>query len=550
MNSDQRYEELERRVSQLEQEIDQLKGKTNEYKYNVQHHDIRKDSKQVKEKKPKEEVDWEHLIGRVWLPRIFIFVLLLGVIWGFTAAIDAGFINETVRVVLGYFASIGLLYIGLRQFQKKREALSQVLLAGSVILLMLSTFSANVLYGLISTPIAFVINLLSIGLGIYLSIRLKSEVLAILSAVGGTLVPFLVENVDEPNAIFFTAYEVILYSSFLLVALKQKYVKLFYISALLMHLVFGIFAIIAYGTDEFPLTIGTLIQHIILLIVFILTGLFQKHQSRILFSSFVLTLLWVEVGFDKALNLELVVLTFFAVYSLIAFYLWKKQPYKLTVPLMIASYSLMVYLFLIFKQEPLAILLLIQGVFAFYIGYLTKSQVQRVAGLVIYGVGAFVAWDALTFGIPKIVSIETLIWLIFIGSFYYLGRMITKQETDLIELKLNPVKIMRIFNYLTILWVILFQTHFFLAATQNLSTNVQYLTVSTSWALFAIGAILYGVIKDKKDIRLLGIVLIFVTLGKIVFVDLPEVSIVIRAVLFMGLGGIGVFASRLFYKDK
>jgi len=44
-----------------------------------------------------EPVDWEYRLGRVWLPRIFIFVLLLGIIFAFTIVAIAG--TELIRVL-------------------------------------------------------------------------------------------------------------------------------------------------------------------------------------------------------------------------------------------------------------------------------------------------------------------------------------------------------------------------------------------------------------------------------------------------------------------
>ena len=48
----------------------------------------------IHEKKP---FDWDLFI-RAWLPRIFIFVLLLGVVFGFVAAVKAGYLTEPIRL--------------------------------------------------------------------------------------------------------------------------------------------------------------------------------------------------------------------------------------------------------------------------------------------------------------------------------------------------------------------------------------------------------------------------------------------------------------------
>jgi uncharacterized membrane protein len=58
------------------------------------------------------------------------------------------------------------------------------------------------------------------------------------------------------------------------------------------------------------------------------------------------------------------------------------------------------------------------------------------------------------------------------------------------------------------------------------------------------------VVADKRKARLAGILFLFVILLKIIFTDLPDVSTAVRALLFIGLGGIGVGVSRLFYRRK
>ncbi|MBB3905780.1 hypothetical protein [Anoxybacteroides rupiense] len=54
--------------------------------------------------------------------------------------------------------------------------------------------------------------------------------------------------------------------------------------------------------------------------------------------------------------------------------------------------------------------------------------------------------------------------------------------------------------------------------------------MSFSWAAFAAGSVVFGTIRDKKAMRLLGIGLIFLTLLKLVFIDLPIVSLLMRSI--------------------
>ncbi|GAA3325902.1 hypothetical protein GCM10020331_059650 [Ectobacillus funiculus] len=73
--------------------------------------------------------------------------------------------------------------------------MGQVLLGGSVVIFfILSTFAAHMLYGLIVPSFAFILNVLWVILGIYLSHRHNSQPISIIAAVAGFLVPYLVEK--------------------------------------------------------------------------------------------------------------------------------------------------------------------------------------------------------------------------------------------------------------------------------------------------------------------------------------------------------------------
>jgi uncharacterized membrane protein len=86
--------------------------------------------------------------------------------------------------------------------------------------------------------------------------------------------------------------------------------------------------------------------------------------------------------------------------------------------------------------------------------------------------------------------------------------------------------------------------------TRSLTFDYQHLMLSTVWVIYAILVIFAGLIIKKPKVRLAGILFLFITLLKIIFFDLPDVSTAMRAILFIGLGAIGVAISRLFYKRK
>lgn len=604
----------------------------------------------ISSKSKKTEVDWEKLLGQVWLPRIFIFVLILGILWGFKAAVDSGFITEPIRVVLGMITAGVLIYLGEKQIKKNREALGQVLLGGSVVIFILSTFAAHMLYGLIVPSIAFILNVLWVILGIYLSHRHNSQPISIIAAVAGFLVPYLVENKGD-STLFLVAYEVIFYLSLLKYALLKKFIYLYITSGGLLHISLLIMCVFP-GDQIEAATVAIMVQHVFLLLTFLRKKLFITAQKATLFTSFVLTQLWAGVGFADALYFSFLAI-FFAVYTVLSYVYFGKNKEKLNITLPIATYALSMFLLDISKEEHIGLAFLIEGVIALYIGLAGKIKNQTIAGGSVYALGVLltafdeierflsietVAWlmmivslftvgyafkkfklrienkrfsynsiinllsgftvfSILSFivqvldnkyegvavllegliafyiavkqrlqnrvvvsaivyvigvtfitlnGIEEVISFETVAWIAMLTSFVYMRKL----SDNLNKFFEDTSGFLNILFGATAIYILVFITQLGAVATVSFSNNIQSLTISSLWAIYAIVGVVYGAIKRNKKIRLLGIGLLFLTLLKLIFIDMASISILVRAILFIGLGFIGVALSRFFYSNK
>jgi uncharacterized membrane protein len=588
-----RMEQLEQRIAVLEKEMNALKtqvkrilqggqeaqkvtqaqegkeiidpvkkGKTIQFKTNE---GAVSPSVQRKESGP---IDWEDVIGRVWLPRIFIFVLLLGLVWGFTIVAAKGILTEPVRVLMGFAGSGLLVWLGEKQIKKQRESLGKVLLSGAISLLILTTFAMHVLYDMVPGVVAFILNVGWIVVGLQLAKRHKSEVIAILTAFAGYLVPFLVKGHEEA-ATLFIVYETCFYTLLLLFAVKQGYKRLFYTASVLWHVVVIFYAATLLwdrdiDTDKVMLSaaFGAVIQHI-LIGYFGFKGKFQKIKVLpLVFTSFTITTLWAFEGFQFDLSYdELETLTPFQVhvktailldlyllvsaggYGFLAYKGLKKQEHQQTaVGLAISTLSVALLVYQLVDDNGFrAIIYLIMGTLAVYLGYRFKTTFQKCTGWVVYAIGAFITIADQK--IREILSIETLCWFVLIGSLYALYRLINLHHAT--------YKVLRGFmlgvNALTHL---IFLSSITSVITKNWSISIQMMTLSFAWALYAAAGIVFGVVKGKKNIRLVGIILLLLTLCKIVLVDLQFVTIIVRTVLFVGLGTIGLLVSRLFYVKK
>ncbi|MFC4022332.1 DUF2339 domain-containing protein [Oceanobacillus longus] len=547
----------------------------------------------------KEPVDWENLIGRVWLPRIFIFILLLGVIWGFKVAVDAGILNETNRVITGFLAAILFLYIGEKQIKRDHHALGKVLVSGSVAILLLSTFAMHILYGMIPAGFAFFLNVLWVAMGIYLVHRHKSEAMGIMMTVFGYLIPFLVQGATDTNEIFLViGYELLFYIALLIFAVRMQYKKLFYIAAVLLHFVFLTLSVSAFQYDSIVfvwMAVGMMLQHELIFGTLYFKKMNNRGTFPVLFTSFIATLLWTKGGFD-AIDQDLYYLLYLVVatirYGAVAYssHLRKREE-LFPLSIVLATIGLSCIIFEGLNNQDMAFsMYLIVGLFATYIGYYFHVFAQRFIGLIIYFLTAFMvvadplydlwSWDLfnmlLLIGtlyamhillkpfvenhvqqiltgvllaahvlflmkIPilyQAISLETLLWIGVIISLYILYQLVRTEINRYFHMAVVAVHVT---IHLT------FITKLIIALTVNQSVSIEVMSISIGWALYATGCLIAGFVYQKKSVRLLGIGLLFLTLVKLVFIDLAFLDLIVRAGLFMGIGVLGIVLSRLFY---
>jgi len=489
---------------------------------------------------PKPPIDWEHLIARVWLPRIFIIVFLIGVLWGFSAAVNAGIINEPIRCLLGVAVAAVMYWQGERQVAHKRSILGQVIIGGSVAVLILSLFAAHMLYAIIPSSLAFVLYASTIVLGLYASVRHRSQTLMVLVMIAGYLVPFLVDSA-EPDLRIFIAYETIFSLVMLFLSYQFAYRSAFYFAYGLLHLPL----LVAYIGDASDLRIwfltAVLVQHAVLFTLFtIRKEAPQTDRSIILFSSFGLMVLWAaNLYVEEPYIYPLLIAVWSAIYSLASYMSIRwKRPFE--VYLAVSTFGWFMWLVDQLGDGHLAAATIAQGTVALVLGIALKSKLQQIAGFIVFFIGTAQVWLS---PIEVILSSETLAWLTLLAAVGALFILIGKMPSAVAYRPLKPV-----LGWAEAILFLVFLTQAIQAMTQTLSEDPRRLILSATWILYALAAIVFGLKAKIRAARLAGICLLLITLLKVIFFDLPDVSNGIRAVLFLGLGGVGVAVSRLFYK--
>jgi uncharacterized membrane protein len=213
------------RVQALEAEVARMKGETPaEEKFTVQdiseierpqaidqphelsfsaRESVLKDKEQTSPRKTT-DTSLENAIGTRWIGRIGMLAILFGVAFFLKYSFDNKLIGETGRVMLGIFC--GAAFIGMGEYLQNKKHLGlygQLLSGGGLAVLYLALYAAFALYHLIPAPLATAGMLAVTTTGMTLSVRYTAYSLAAIALLGGFLTPIMLSTgVNQPVTLF------------------------------------------------------------------------------------------------------------------------------------------------------------------------------------------------------------------------------------------------------------------------------------------------------------------------------------------------------------
>lgn len=522
---------LEERLRKIEERLVKLedKGSKNVIPFPVS---------QVK-RPVKEKGDWEITLGRVWLPWIFIFVLLLGVLWGFSAAVSSGYITQPLRVLIGFIVSGLMIYLGEKQFKNNRPSLGSVLLGGSVAMVMLSTFALTYLYELVPSFVGFLFGLLWIVAGLFLGDRHKSQTLLIISNLAGFLIPFLVYG-THMNTLVLESYETLFSLGLLGYSILRKFTVLTYVSMVLMHLTLLISASRESFSENISLSLLAIGHHIIFVTFVLRMNAKTRNHIALLFTSFVATTIWSHL-FLYEISYRMVLVLAVLIYGALCFYYRERKQDMIGVFSSMVTFAAALLIFSLLSKEAWVSAFLVEGTLSIVLGLSLKSKLQLWFGYFVYGVASYFTFTGV---IETIFSTEMLSWTLWLVSSVYLYSCVSSQ------LKSFSTDTLRMLRWVIGIALLIYVSEITGALTQPFSTDVRHICLSLVWLICSVSCAYYGFVRNNKAAKLAGIILLFITLLKLVFVDFPDVTLVVRSLLFTGVGAIGVALSRFFYRKK
>ncbi|KOS62781.1 DUF2339 domain-containing protein [Lysinibacillus agricola] len=182
------------------------------------------------------------------LPKLFMVILVMGVLWGLKLVSDYGFLSNEVKIILAYALSLALAAIAYVLEHKKigSPAITISLYGGAFIVGILTTAASAILYEIIGLTMALVIAVVYIGYGIAISFLKKNEVLTVFVAFTSLLLPYLLEYMDF-SPVIILIYVIVLFTMLQLVIHHHKQKLALYIATFFSVLAVSI---VAFMNDD------------------------------------------------------------------------------------------------------------------------------------------------------------------------------------------------------------------------------------------------------------------------------------------------------------
>ncbi|PDY48501.1 DUF2339 domain-containing protein [Bacillus pseudomycoides] len=478
---------------------------------------------------------------QTWLPRIFVAIMLLGVIWLFKAGVDAGLLTPAIRIIFGVVLSVGLYYVGDMQIKQERQALGLVLAGGSITGIVLTTFAAHYLYHFFPATIAFILNIIWIILGIYLAKRYQSEYLAIFVSVGAFFVPFLL-NSTAPNSYIFFGYEAILTISLLWYAYKNRYQYLYMVSycvSVLVTFVFFVIMTALLGNLNVQLTAVYGFIHITLFWHMFMNRSFIYQPRMALFSANAIFFIMAIVKIPDFTTGGLLISTIVHAVMFVAEYRKNKKSLFTDLLFGFAMGSFSLAILYEFSLVNGSIVLMLQGFLGVVTSVKLKREIKFYISAVIYAIGML---QTLVSPFEAFMSASFVAHFILLGTFYY-GMMRAKPMLQHFGKHVHSITL---YGFMVLVFITITR----IGEVLSTSGSIISVPVSLLWMIYALVSVWFGRNRRMNEILYAGLVVLVVTVSKLFFLDLPEVSMMIRAVLFLLIGGLGIVISRMFFSKE
>ena len=520
--------------------------------------------------------DLEGTIGKLWLNRIGIVAILIGVSYFLKYAFDNNWIGPAGRVALGLVAGIAVV-LWSELFRKKGHvAFSYSLKAVGIGTLYLSLWGAYQIYHLVPSSAAFVAMIVVTASTITLALTQDAEILAGFALLGGFSTPVLLSSGQNHETVLFS-YVCLLNLAILAMVAFKPWRRLLVGSFTGTTILYVGWYTSYYSKDQRGVTV---LFAVLFAAIFAVIPLITPLTKSRWHSGFSITLTFLPLVNAAALFLALfamyeserVTLTWYAL-ALAAAYLLLSSRFKRRVgsePDVVKTVNLLhVAIAIAFITIAIPLKLdthwitlgwLIESAALLYIAVRLQEDFLR------YFAGA-----TLTLGIVRLLIfdnfyVQTLVFnarfATYLVAIAILSGIVAAGERFASEREMPFVKLAGIaLNLLALVALTLEAQGYFSRATNAAYGTVGYydrlrqielarsFSYSAIWLVYGAGLMMFGFWRRSAFVRWQAMVLIALTIGKVFLLDVSALDKGYRILSFIALGVVLMGISYVYHRD-
>jgi len=511
----------------------------------------------------------EEKVGRT-LGVVGIFAVLFGIAFFLKYAFENGLIGITGRLLLG--VGVGILGVVLgRLLKTKYEAYSHILSGGGIGILFITAYTAHILYGVISAPIAyFVFGLITI-LSVVLSIKDGRMLMAAIGVSAGFLAPLLISFGTESFAGLFS-YILIINVGVAVIAYVYRWPALYFLAfaGTLISVASWFYRVDDESSRLLFVTFVTLY-----FLTFLATSIFhhiiRKEKSTGGDIAFItINALWYfSIAYDILQPLYPDVMGLFTatlgvLYLVVGYlsFVSHKEDKILNISLpLLGIFFFTIAVPIQFDGASITIAWLVEALCLAIIDYKIKGTRLYKFALALYFLGIFrlFVFDSVyTGGAAEFIPVFNMRFFVYAVAIisgllmaYVIKRAVTEVTEDTEILKPIPLFLGVVTQIITLVLFTSEIHYYYSLQSGTVALGLENTVISIVWALYAAFLTVIGFVTHAKAFRVFGLILFVLTTIRI-FLSLWELGPIYRIVTSIVFGVIALAASFLYakYKDR
>lgn len=575
--NEDKIESIIKRLEKLEAEVSQIKDAIYPFRQNITTEPWPTVSpKQSILKKEKADVflapkaSLESAIGTKWIGRIGMVAVIFGIAFFLKYSFDNRLIGETGRIILGIFSGSCFIAIG-EYFQKRKHwrIYGQILTGGGLAILYFSIYAAFAFYHLISQIPAFAVLIVITTTAITLSIRYSALSIAVIGILGGFLTPIMLST-GENRPISLFSYILLLDVGLIVVVYYKRWRSIGIASLICTILMYSAWHEKFYTLEQQPLSFGIVTVFFLFYNIYVLYASSKQKVSLSEKIIIILTTAFYLIAFNaqnqsvnnwnlKSFVLALSMLE--VIFAGLSLRLTLNNPitYCFTGVSIVLN---VIAIFVVFEKEWISAALAAEMVVFTYAGIRLDKRLLRLASYVlgIISIARFFIEVSPVMGpfdkLTLILNSRFLICGFIIAAFYITLFLYSRNKEVLIKTESAVIPgTLIITQFLSVfLLSIEFYDFFKFPSEKYLAfTEFRYarqLSLSVIWAIYASIITGIGIMKRVRMLRILGILLIGITVFKVFLFDLSELRTGYRIISFVLLGLLLLIVSYFYNRFK